>query len=594
MKFSIIIPTKNRQTTAIQAIHSCLLSSHEDIEIVVTDVSDTDCLRKDIQGLNDPRVQYFHHTNPLSMKENWEYGVSKTSGDYITIIGDDDALMPDGLALAAELIKKTKTPVLHCKPALYKWPDYPLINRRNYIRLNLPTTIYSHPNPRDNLYKMYNFEGDINTGPGIYYGLIAKHFLEELKSKRGAYFIDENADFDSGFATLLYAESYISTTYPIFIAGMCAASNSGHMRFRSMTNKSILSVVDDASCSLDDFMWSELAKINSIDVVIISAMRRFVSEINKIIPEKKIKFNKQKAFNRIASNISTGYDNTNFKVETRILNEIAEKWNIPSTAIPNQKYPLHGLQADKGVNHQAITGSENSPDSLVIDGNGLGVSNILDVIKIVESSTTNWLILLKRLGLVTSKKYLDEQPNQALIGLAIKKINEGLISEAIDILENNIIQNPVDFHSLQLLGTIYFKKEKYHLCTPLLARSLSFVFNLETFDSYFHSLLRTQQYDFARQVVENYNKNLNAENLYLADHCLGIIEMTAGNYEVAADIFHSISPAIDQSLYYYCAAYLKFIKGDATGADKLVKQALDYRSNEVGFLELEAKIEACL
>ena len=115
MKFSIIIPTKNRQTTAIQAIHSCLLSSHEDIEIVVTDVSDTDCLRKDIQGLNDPRVQYFHHTNPLSMKENWEYGVSKTSGDYITIIGDDDALMPDGLALAAELIKKTKTPVLHCK-----------------------------------------------------------------------------------------------------------------------------------------------------------------------------------------------------------------------------------------------------------------------------------------------------------------------------------------------------------------------------------------------------------------------------------------------------------------------------------------------
>ena len=32
----------------------------------------------------------------------------KTSGDYITIIGDDDALMPDGLALAAELIKKPK------------------------------------------------------------------------------------------------------------------------------------------------------------------------------------------------------------------------------------------------------------------------------------------------------------------------------------------------------------------------------------------------------------------------------------------------------------------------------------------------------
>ena len=594
MKFSIIIPTKNRQTKAIQAIQSCLLSSHEDIEIIVTDVSDKNCLRKEIEGLKDPRIRYFYHTNPLSMKDNWEYGVSKTSGDYISIIGDDDALMPDGLALAAELIKKTKTPVLHCKPALYKWPDYPLINRRNYIRLNLPTTIYSHPNPRVNLYKAYNFEGDINTGPGIYYGLIAKYFLEELKSKRGAYFIDENADFDSGFATLLYAESFISTTYPIFIAGMCRASNSGHMRFRSMTNKSILNVVNDASSSLEDFIWSDLAKINSIDVVIISAMRRFISEINKVIPEKKIKFNKQKAFDKIASNISSGYDNTNFKVEVRILNEIAEKWDISPTAIPNQKYPLHGLQADKGVNHQAITGSKNSPSSLVIDGNGLGVSNILDVIKIVESSTTNWLILLKRLGLVTSEKYLDEEPDKTLTEAAITKINEGLLSEAIDFLENNIIQNPVDFHSLQLLGTIHFNEENYDLCIPLLARSLSFVFNLETFDAYFHSLLRTHQYDFALQVVENYNKNLNAENMCLVDHCLGIIEMTAGNYEAAADIFGTINPAIDQSLYYYCAAYSKFLEGDAIDADKLVKQALDYRSNEVGFLELEAKIEACL
>ena len=80
----------------------------------------------------------------------------------------------------------------------------------------------------------------------------------------------------------------------------------------------------------------------------------------------------------------------------------------------------------------------------------------------------------------------------------------------------------------------------------------------------------------------------------LVDHCLGVIEMTAGNYEAAADIFGTINPAIDQSLYYYCAAYSKFLEGDAIDADKLVKQALDYRSNEVGFLELEAKIEACL
>ena len=70
--------------------------------------------------------------------------------------------------------------------------------------------------------------------------------------------------------------------------------------------------------------------------------------------------------------------------------------------------------------------------------------------------------------------------------------------------------------------------------------------------------------------------------------------MSAGNYNTAANIFKKIRPEIDKSLYYYCAAYSKFLKGETINADSLVKQALDYGSNNSVFLELEAKIEACL
>ena len=105
MKFTLIIPTKNRRETAIKAVKSGTMSRYDDIEIIVTDGSDDDSLGKEIKKLEDPRIKYFHHTKSLSMKNNWEFGVSKATGDYVSVIGDDDALMPDGFLLASELIK---------------------------------------------------------------------------------------------------------------------------------------------------------------------------------------------------------------------------------------------------------------------------------------------------------------------------------------------------------------------------------------------------------------------------------------------------------------------------------------------------------
>ena len=110
MKFSVIVPTRNRQYTALHAIKSCTLSRYDNIEIIVTDCSDDDSLRNQVKNLNDNRVKYFFHAENLSMKENWEFGVSQAIGDYVCVIGDDDALMPDGLVLAYELLKIDPAP----------------------------------------------------------------------------------------------------------------------------------------------------------------------------------------------------------------------------------------------------------------------------------------------------------------------------------------------------------------------------------------------------------------------------------------------------------------------------------------------------
>ena len=322
MKFTLIIPTKNRRETAIKAVKSGTMSRYDDIEIIVTDGSDDDSLGKEIKNLKDPRVKYFHHTKSLSMKNNWEFGVSKATGDYVSIIGDDDALMPDGFLFAAELIKLSGTNVLHCKCPNYKWPDYPLVSRRNLIELKLPTTVMHEANPRSQLRRAYEFEARSGTGPGVYHGIISKKFLDNLKSKRGAYFIDENPDFDSGFCTLLYADSFLQTTYPLFLSGQCAASNSGAMNTRAVLHQGLSEFLTESTSSQEDVIWSELDKLICIEVGVISALRRFLPEVNKVLPGQKIELNKQKIFNLIAEGVKIGYENTTFKAEVEILKKL--------------------------------------------------------------------------------------------------------------------------------------------------------------------------------------------------------------------------------------------------------------------------------
>ena len=61
MKFTLIIPTKNRRETAIKAVKSGTMSRYDDIEIIVTDGSDDDSLGKEIKSLKTENKVFSPH-----------------------------------------------------------------------------------------------------------------------------------------------------------------------------------------------------------------------------------------------------------------------------------------------------------------------------------------------------------------------------------------------------------------------------------------------------------------------------------------------------------------------------------------------------
>jgi glycosyltransferase involved in cell wall biosynthesis len=96
---SILIPTYNRLNYLKEAVNSCLGQSYKNIEIVIVQDPMPDGINKEIfqwgmkvSSLN-PIVKFYINEVNLGLAGNWNACISKASGDFVLIIGDDDRLL---------------------------------------------------------------------------------------------------------------------------------------------------------------------------------------------------------------------------------------------------------------------------------------------------------------------------------------------------------------------------------------------------------------------------------------------------------------------------------------------------------------------
>lgn len=103
--FSILIPSRNRLDLLRHAIASVAGQDFTDYEIIVSDnASDPPYAEplRDLEGPVAPTV--LRSDEPLSVTRNWARALEAATGDYVIMLGDDDALVPGALARLAGLI----------------------------------------------------------------------------------------------------------------------------------------------------------------------------------------------------------------------------------------------------------------------------------------------------------------------------------------------------------------------------------------------------------------------------------------------------------------------------------------------------------
>jgi glycosyltransferase involved in cell wall biosynthesis len=103
---SVVLTTYNRSKLLSRAIDSVLAGNYANFELIVVDDASTDDTRQVVSQVRDSRVSYVRMPQNGGVLRARNRGFDMTSGDYVTMLDDDDELLPDALrAVVAEFEK---------------------------------------------------------------------------------------------------------------------------------------------------------------------------------------------------------------------------------------------------------------------------------------------------------------------------------------------------------------------------------------------------------------------------------------------------------------------------------------------------------
>lgn len=223
--FSVVIPTRDRPHTLPHAVATVLAQDFRDFELLVIDNCSAVPAERLLAAQSGPHLRILVPPRRLPMHENWEFGLAATRGRYILFIGDDDGLMPDGLRLAAGLLRGSEAELLCWLPHDYKWPDAAMAAgqlRVQFGALAGPLDLAAH------LQRHYALSGPETYLTSIYHGLVSRQLVDRIRQRQGGrYFVDPVCDIESEILNALYGRSALVSQRPVSMNGHSGGSNGG-------------------------------------------------------------------------------------------------------------------------------------------------------------------------------------------------------------------------------------------------------------------------------------------------------------------------------------------------------------------------------
>ncbi len=135
MKISVLIPTRDRLELLRKAVDSVLRLDEPDCELVVSDNASSEEVAGYVESLHDPRVLYTRTDRTVPVTENWNRALEHSNGDYVIMLGDDDALLGSYFSRVRRLITEFERPqVVYHNALVYAYPGVIPEEPRGFLR----------------------------------------------------------------------------------------------------------------------------------------------------------------------------------------------------------------------------------------------------------------------------------------------------------------------------------------------------------------------------------------------------------------------------------------------------------------------------
>lgn len=223
-RFSVVIPTRNREATLGPAIETCLRQDYADFELVIVDNASSPETREVVESFQDDRIRYIRRDEPLAMTHNWNMALAETRGDWVCFIGDDDGLMPGALHELDAATKRTDLRALRWDFAIYTWPNLLIEDMANKLAVPANSGADRVCDGIEAVEAMAATPEAGPRGPSIYHGLIERSLIEEALQS-GSVFEGRIPDYFSGTLFAALSGQFLQLPRPATIAGLSGRSN---------------------------------------------------------------------------------------------------------------------------------------------------------------------------------------------------------------------------------------------------------------------------------------------------------------------------------------------------------------------------------
>jgi cephalosporin hydroxylase len=230
-KFSVLLPSKDRPELLMRAIESVRRQSVKDFEIIVSDNASSVPYAELIASLGDERIHYVRIDRSVPVTDNWNNALCYAKGDYVVMLGDDDAL-PSGYfeVMLATIAQFHEPEVIYCAAYHYCYPYVQAADPEGYLSIVLNSPLFIG---RHECYELARSEAVLLAKKALhfhhYFSFNSQHFVWKRTSmdnisRGGEFFKSPYPDFYSSIMTFLNAKEIIVNPHPEIIIGISSKS----------------------------------------------------------------------------------------------------------------------------------------------------------------------------------------------------------------------------------------------------------------------------------------------------------------------------------------------------------------------------------